>query len=89
MKHTTISLKWRDQAFYYKKRVKLLSLWIKAKGMQVPTIEEIQAIFPVEVEDESTICSDSEEGTLESRRDNNNPDSREQSNPEGRPDIQP
>lgn len=40
LRHTKTSLKWRDSAFYYKKRAKTLTGWIKAKGLALPTIQE-------------------------------------------------
>jgi hypothetical protein len=36
LKHTRISLKWRDSSFYYKKRAKQLEEFITKKGLEVP-----------------------------------------------------
>jgi len=40
LKHTKVSLKWRDTAFYYKKRVKGIEMWAKEKGIKLPTVVE-------------------------------------------------
>jgi len=41
LKHSKVSLKWRDTAFYYKKKNKLLEDWIKGKGLKVPTVDDL------------------------------------------------
>lgn len=41
LKHDKVSLKWRNNAFYFKKKNRYLEDWIKGKGMEVPTTEEI------------------------------------------------
>lgn len=41
-KHSAASIKWRNQAFYYKAKVKSLERWIMLKGFTVPKTNELQ-----------------------------------------------
>ena len=41
LKHNKVSIKWRNNSFYYKKKVKYLEAWIKGRGMELPKIEEL------------------------------------------------
>lgn len=43
-KHSKVSIKWRNNSFYYKKKLKYLELWMKNKGIVVPGIEEMFAV---------------------------------------------
>ena len=40
-RHSKVSIKWRNNSFYYKKKLKYLEAWIKDKGIEVPKIEEL------------------------------------------------
>lgn len=55
IKHNRASLRWRDQAFYYKKKAKALEQWIKDKGFTLPRIEEL--LLKREDSDELRVCS--------------------------------
>ncbi len=39
--HTKISLKWREQAFYYKKRLRLTLQWMEKHQFPIPTTEDL------------------------------------------------
>lgn len=41
LRHSKVSIKWRNNSFYYKKKLKFLEAWIKEKGMKPPKIEEL------------------------------------------------
>ncbi len=40
LKHSKISIKWRDSSNYYKKRCIALQEFIKVNGLQIPTVAE-------------------------------------------------
>ncbi|KKK61560.1 hypothetical protein LCGC14_3013100, partial [marine sediment metagenome] len=40
--HTRLSIKWKDQSFYYKAKVKALEAYITDKGLDVPTVVELR-----------------------------------------------
>ena len=43
-KHTTASLKWRNQAFYFKRRAKQLELCLQMHQLEVPSTEELERV---------------------------------------------
>ena len=44
-KHTGASVKWRNTAFYYKKKAKYLEAFCNHHGLEVPHISELAKIF--------------------------------------------
>ena len=40
-RHSKASLKWRNNSFYYKKKLRYLEAWMKEKKIEIPTIEEL------------------------------------------------
>jgi hypothetical protein len=40
-RHTKVSLKWRDSAFYHKKKLVALENWLKSKEIKIPSISEL------------------------------------------------
>lgn len=59
-KHSRMSLKWRDSAFYFKKRSKALETYIKASGLEVPLTYEKEG------EDDRMADNSKENGTISS-----------------------
>lgn len=53
-KHSKVSIKWRNNSFYYKKKLRYLELWLKNKGIEVPKTEEIFTQQEVEVKEKSS-----------------------------------
>ena len=45
VRHSKTSLKWRNQAFYYKKVIKKLSYYIEYMGLEVPDVKLLDAVF--------------------------------------------
>jgi len=81
-RHNKTSIKWRDQSFYYKKRLKLLTKWVQGKGLQPPTVEELFSSLPKEiVKDEPAVCGDSEAKLPNPPSDTGNIGNGESSNP--------
>lgn len=57
LKHSRMSLKWRDSCFYYKKRARQLEKFILEKGLTVPlTVKEKEGV-------DGRVDSDSEANT--------------------------
>ena len=61
IKHSKMSIKWRDQSFYYKKRCVALQEFIKGKGLSVPTVVESSNDPDLTIQSEDIQGEDSDE----------------------------
>lgn len=82
--HDRISLKWRDSAFYNKKRYKTLLKWCEKRGIKPKNLAKIEK----EMEDDKLSSSkESNSGTADTVR--QQPQQPEQSSPDSTETVQP